>query len=520
MKNMKRFMALGLASMMALSMAACGNDSNGDSQNSGNGGNSGSQSNSGSSTADPFGVGDGNIDIGSWWVQYYDSANYAGGDMSVGGEMSDYTSALPADGDDEETARQKAINLNVCQLKWDNVKTIEETYGVTFTWDNITYSGVTDSINTSIIAGSPDCEVYLVESGMAIPAQMNGLAVDLKTILPEDDDLFTDQSNMGYLDLGDGKACILYQISGQNNIEATYPLGFNMQLLEENNLEDPRELYKRGEWTWDKFIEYCTVLTQDTDGDGQTDQYGYCGYMMETMEQLMMSNNANIAATMTENLSSAATGEALQMMYDMYNTYNVCYPYDYESQGGNPSDSMRTQYCQGNIGFFPIAVWIANGQGNYSPGGDNNLTFDTAYVRWPVGPSGDQDKNPGKNAASGVSYFIIAAGSQNPGTAYNVLSSFFNWYHDDIDVRDDKATLNWWFNENAREPELQQQNYDVMFDCGSHSTVDFWQSLGVNYSTDSGNAIEALISGEMTAAQFQETFKQSVQDALDATYGN
>lgn len=536
MKNTKKFMALGLAAAMTLSMAACGNDggnsqgSSGSSGNTGNSGNSGNTGNSGNSgnagaSGDAFGTGDGSIEIGSWWVQYYDSKNYAAGDMNI---SPDWVSAQPKEGDDEETAQQKEINRNVAQMKWDNVKAIEEKYGVTFSWENLTYEGVQDSINTSIIAGSPDCEVYLVEAQMAIPAQMNGLAVDLKTILPADDDLLTDQSNLGYLDLGDGKACILYQKSGQSNVEGTYPLGFNMQLLEENNLEDPRELWKRGEWTWEKFIEYCQILTQDTDGDGQVDQYGYCGYEAETFEQLMMSNGADIASGTTEHLSSAATGEALQMMYDMYNTYkstdgySICYPYDYE---GTPSDSMRIQYCQNNVGFFPIAVWIANGQNNYTPSDDTNdysaknLTFDTAYVRWPVGPSGNKDTNPGKNAASGTSYYIIAAGSKNPGTAYNVLADFFNWYHDDISVRDDKATLNWWYTENAYTPELQDENFNVMFDAGSHSTVDFWNSLDRDmYSTDAGNGLQLLMKGEMTPAQFQESFKQKVQDALDATY--
>lgn len=30
----------------------------------------------------------------------------------------------------------------------------------------------------------------------------------------------------------------------------------------------------QGEWTWDKFLEYCDILTQDTDGDGTIDQWG------------------------------------------------------------------------------------------------------------------------------------------------------------------------------------------------------------------------------------------------------
>lgn len=60
-----------------------------------------------------------------------------------------------------------------------------------------------------------------------------------------------------------------------------------------------------------------------------------------------------------------------------------------------------------------------------------------------------------------------------------------------------------------------------MFDCGSHSTVDFWNALADNmYGTDAGNGFQLLMKSEMNPAQFQETFKQKVQDALDSTYGN
>lgn len=503
--KVKKLLALGLAAAMMLSVAACGGKDN----NGGNGGNDGNNGGNGGNVgdnADLAGTGDGNINIGTWWLQYYDSKQAIE-------DSPDWQTAQPVEGDSEEKAAERAINLDVAERKFANVKKIEEKYGVTFSWDNLTYEGVKTSINTSILAGNPDCEIYLVEAQMGVPAQTNGLAVDLKTILPADDDLFTDQINMGYLDLGDGKACILYQKTAQTNVEGTYPLGFNMQLLEEYNLEDPRELYKRGEWTWEKFIEYCQTLTQDTDGDGQIDQYGYCGYENETLEQLMMSNGASIATGTTETLSSAATGEALQMMYDMYNTYNIAYPYDFD---GTPSDSMRIQYREGNIGFWPIAVWIANAGGDY--GVEDKLGFDTAYVRWPVGPSGNQETNPGKNAVSGTTYFIIAAGCKNPVTAYNVLADFFNWYEGDLTVRDNKATLQWWYNENARKEELKVENFDCMFDAGSITETDFWLSLGVDYGTDAGNGLQLIIKGEMTPAQFQETFKQQVQDGLDAYF--
>ena len=55
MKNLKKFLALGLAAAMTLSMAACGKGGNG-----GNGGNTASATND-------------DISIGTWWIQYYDS---------------------------------------------------------------------------------------------------------------------------------------------------------------------------------------------------------------------------------------------------------------------------------------------------------------------------------------------------------------------------------------------------------------------------------------------------------------
>lgn len=509
MRKMKKFFAAMLCASMVIGMAACGGKGDSNPTPTPVPGNQNNQQqntpvpnkNDGSNKNNS--AANNEITIGSWWVQYYDSKNES---MDVN---PDWTNAQEKPGDNEDTKASKAINRQIAQLKWDNVKKIEEKYGVKFWWENLTYAGVQDSINTSILAGSPDCDIYLVDAGMAVPAQVNGLALDLRTILPADHDIFTTQKIASFYDLGDGKACIFYKVAAEELVASTYPLGFNIQMLEDNNLEDPRDLYERGEWTWDKFIDYCQVLTQDTDGDGQVDQYGYCGYQVETFEQLMMSNGASIAMGTKEGLSSAAVGQAIQMMSDMYNTYNICYPYDFD---GDPSNSMRNQYCEGNIGFFPIACWICNGNGNYSEGSEN-LPFDIAFVRWPVGPSGNKDTNAGKNdIPSGA--FIIPAGVAEPEKVFNVLYSFWDWNDGDTSLRDNKAALNWWYTETAREEELQNRNFSVMEDCGAHTTFDLWSSLGVNYD------LLSIINGTMTAAQFQETYKQQVQDGIDAYFGN
>ena len=507
MKNVKKFLALGLAAAMTLSLAACG----------GNGGSSsGGENQGGASTPSNGGSSDvvnNDISVGTWWT---DMTYNTGDDISA---SVDWQNAQLNGTETPEEEEMKLFNQNVAQMKFDNLHAIEEKYGISWHYDNLTYAGVQESINTSILAGTPDCDIYLVEPAFGVPAQLNGLAIDLRTILPEDHDIFTDQKIMSYLDLGDGKVCIIKRTEAQSSVEATYPLGFNMQMLADNNLEDPRDLWERGEWTWDKFIEYCQVLTQDTDGDGQIDQYGYCGYQNETFEQLLMSNGANVASGATEGLTDPKTTEVLQMISDMYNTYNVCYPYDEDSNSN--SDSMRNQYTQGNIGFFPIAAWIASGNGDYNYDGksENPLTWDTAYVRWPVGPSGNKDTNAGKNATGGE-FYIIPQGVAEPEKVVNILYDYWNWFHDDTSIRDDKKTLNWWYGVTAyavdendpNDEDLRTANFDVMNDCGSHSTFDLWGNLGVDYD------LVSLINGTMTPAQFQETYKNEVQAALDALY--
>ena len=181
-----------------------------------------------------------NITIGLWWDIYYDSNDESW--------------------EDNEAATGKETDL----MRFDNVKNIEDTYGVTYEFQNLTYAGVQDSVNNSILAGEPDCDVYMVELGWGVPAVMNGYAMDLRDVLDPDDPLLTHNDIvMNYVALESGAVSLLTVNGAEDQVAATYPLAFNLQMIEEANLEDPRELAARGEWTWDKFREYCIALTKD-----------------------------------------------------------------------------------------------------------------------------------------------------------------------------------------------------------------------------------------------------------------
>ena len=147
--KLRKVMAVMLAAALTCSMAACGNDAKSpaptDAPVSGD-------ENKPSIPSVASGKNE-EISIGTWWYQYYDSSNES---MDV---SPDWTNAQEAPGDSEETKKSKELNRQIAQYKWDNVKRIEEKYGVTFYWENLTYEGTKDSINTSILAGAPDCDV-------------------------------------------------------------------------------------------------------------------------------------------------------------------------------------------------------------------------------------------------------------------------------------------------------------------------------------------------------------------------
>lgn len=65
-----------------------------------------------------------------------------------------------------------------------------------------------------------------------------------------------------------------YYVFTSSYLTQPYLIAYYKPLFDDNGLETPTELYAKGQWTWDKFIEYCDLLTQDTDGDGAIDQWG------------------------------------------------------------------------------------------------------------------------------------------------------------------------------------------------------------------------------------------------------
>jgi len=395
-------------------------------------------------------------------------------------------------------------------MMFERVKYVEDKWNVTFEFLNMTYSGSKESINTSIMAGTPDVDVYMIGLAIGAPAVANGYAIDLRDVLPADHPVITGEDEvLTYINTGNGAVSLLTNKNKENMVGSTYPLSFNLQMIEDANLEDPRDLVEAGEWTWDKFNEYIAALTQDVDGDGVTDIYGFGGWPGDYMPLIVMSNGTNIAATDKENLSSPEVAEALQFIQDMYMN-----GYAYPIPAENGWDICRFLYREGKVAFSPNAAWIMDSNKDYAFQNPDlpTLEFDMVFVPWPAGPNGDLETNAQKVTDS--SCYMIPVGVEDPELVFNVLYDILNWFNDDLSIRDDDEALGWWYGVTAKDVDLQEYNFEVMYEMGQKQQLEMVNNLGFEMD------LVGLCNGVYTVAQFQETYKQQVQDALDRLMGN
>ncbi|MBR6223952.1 MAG: extracellular solute-binding protein [Lachnospiraceae bacterium] len=473
MKKFKKVLAMGLASVMMLGMVACGGGSSAGGDSTAAGGDDTASADKPAASAEAprhEGSEPRTIKIGTWYDIYYDSTHK---------DIYDDPSVS-----DEELA----------QKNFDALKAVEEKYNVRIEYVNLTYAGIQESINTSVLAGKPDCDIYLTEPSFGIPAVVNGYATNLAEVLPADADILTNQNYLRTINISglDG-TYFMCPVGGESVPGSSYPLAFNKKMLDDAGLEDPNVLYEKGEWTWDKWKEYLKALTKDNDGDGVTDVYGFGSRYDWLFEYLMMSNGTACAASDKENMSSKEVGEVLDFIYNMYNVDKVANPWNEDDW-----DYNQNAYKNGEVACWVTQAWIVDANKDADAG------LEEVWCPWPIGPSGNKETNARKNDIGGAAYFI-PKGVEDPYLVYSVFQDYKDYYGDDFEQRD---YVNEWWHDNA----LTEDNYNVMCYCGEKTGVDLWNSIGVDYQ------FPLLLKGEQTAAQFQETNKQLVQSALDAMF--
>lgn len=467
----KKFLVLLLVLSMIFTVAACGKK---DSSK----GKSASTKAAATPTEKPdkykgFDFGGRTIKVGIWWDYYY---------------TSDHTKITDDPG---------LSNKETAQMKLDNVRRIEKKYNCKIKFVNLGWNGIINSINTTIAAGTPECDIYLTDLQFGIPAALNGLCQDLKKIAPKDNDIFGDQMVLKPMDeIGGGSYFFQEQGIPTNGIF----LGYNATMIKDLGLEDPQQLYKDGKWTWDKFAELAQAGTKDTDNDGTTDVYGFGGIFTDLTNGLVMSNNGSIAGTTTEGLSSKPVKEAFEFINRLYNKDKSARPWS-----SDWNDNLLA-WSDGKVMFWTAQAWSLKQEADAAKKDGAELPFEYHVVPYPQGPEGD---GTAYSPFAG-NWYMVPVGVKEPDKVLQIFEEFMNWFDGDTEYRDDPT----WFESCFQ----SEEDVAIAKKCGSNLKLDPWGCMAPYYDFGSTIFYPIAVDKDKTVAQAVETAKPMLQNALDILF--
>jgi multiple sugar transport system substrate-binding protein len=145
-----------------------------------------------------------------------------------------------------------------------------EIYGGEIVRTVVGWEEVPSKLATMVMAGDPP-DVMTPVAGFYVTILKSGLIQPLDDYIDFNDPRWEGMQKYLSMFMENGKHMATFS-------DVTTPGGivwYNTRIFEENGLETPYELYKRNAWDWDALTELAIALTQDNDGDGVNDLYGF-----------------------------------------------------------------------------------------------------------------------------------------------------------------------------------------------------------------------------------------------------
>ncbi len=181
---------------------------------------------------------------------------------------------------------------------------------------------------------------------------------------------------------------------------------YNKTMFENAGLETPLELYKKGEWNWNTFRDAARTLSQDTDGDGTNDIFGFADY---DINGLLCTNGTSLLKKSGDKYT-VNTDEKVRRAYQFYfDMYNV------DKSVNRDPWSWSEDMVQGKLAMVfqnpnYMLYWMEEG-----------AKFEYDFVPMPKGP----DAQGSYISASGQGRpFALGATCRNPEGAYAYIKFY------------------------------------------------------------------------------------------------
>ncbi len=365
-----------------------------------------------------------------------------------------------------------------------------------------------ENVRSKVIAGDKIADVIDVSVARILPMARAGYIVPLESVSGLD--LEDSRWVKGYTNLTEFNGQH-YGVNFMLPAEARSVMIYNRDLLKQCGItEDPQELMKKGEWTFDKLKEMCKKITKDNNGDGTTDTYGMYFHREESFGlDLILANGASLVKTVDgvakENYNTPEAITALNYLYDLVNTDKTAV---YSRSGGQYSSEQTVvaNFVAGKYGFFACESWMINQ--NIKPiCGDLNY----GLVSLPKGPNADNYVCPSQNARN----FCITSTNKDTEKTVTILNALARY------LKAYGGEENWWHFDLEKDyfQEGDQASVEAYVTCLDNATVDLGVGVTDLWKTFQEVVIkDSIFNNKGTPASRIDSITGKYQSAIDAIY--
>lgn len=378
---------------------------------------------------------------------------------------------------------------------------MEQKYNFTFEYVNIPWDQTVETYSSSVMAGDPFAEIATLEDNWVIGLANSGFCTELDPLFDFNQDKW------------DQMAKTLSTVNGKTYGMGTgywWPRGmffYNKNIFEREGLENPYELMKKGEWTWEKMEELARKATKDTDNDGVMDQWGLAGIDMDIA--MVVANGAELASIVD---GQAKLNFREPAVLEAFNTYQrLCkegiifnkftYPAD-----EIPWDLAANIFKEGKAAMFWYQYWKVDDF-------RDNMADDYGLVMPPIGPSNAEKK-----------YYCLVSGHNFqtiPKNTKNIEDIAFIWNKWTEPFPEDLEDPDAWqephFNNVRDQESIEVLAYMYENNCGKSAGL-FSAVQPVVEAWWSGQ--DDLLKGEKTVAEIIDEKFDAIQALLDDFIAN
>ena len=356
---------------------------------------------------------------------------------------------------------------------------IQDKYNFTISRTNLAgWGDYMEFYVTNTLAGDTPATVYIMDQSFVSQPLANGLMYDLATIPSFNfDDAKWNPGVKKLMTKGDH----IWGMSPERS-ECRGGIFFNTRLLEEAGIdpEEPYDLQASGEWTWDKFEEYCQKLTYDKNNDGVMDTYAMASFSVDFYKLCAASNGAEfIGMEDGKYVNKTGTPEFLEAM--QWGTGLIEKGYEMPT-----AEDAQWDWFKGAFHDSKVAMTAAE---QYMVGTWEDMEDDWGFVMFPKGPKGDYMTIFADNI-NVMPSCLDAETADKAAFAYNLYSNPTPGYEEDDDW---KST----YYPRFRDERAIDETMEMMYQEG-HNTIYY---LPLIYGTSYGDIAYDIYALGVTPAE-------------------